>query len=114
MAIPVVYNFRSVAQRWPALLDAVHIIEGAPGVAPSRNGPFVSPEVVVIAPFPLKSSGTDANVQVRGAAAKALEVRPGVKMIAGRFIQPGLNELIVGKNAISAYAGLDLGSAVRF
>jgi putative ABC transport system permease protein len=69
---------------------------------------------VVIAPFPLKSSGTDANVQVRGVAAKALEVRPGVKMVAGRFIQPGLNELIVGKNAISAYAGLNLGSTVRF
>ena len=167
MAIPVVYNFRSVRQRWPSaivavlgiagtvgvfvamlslargfratliasgspdnalimragsnsemvgavLLDAVHIIEGAPGVARSGNGPLVSPEVVVIAPFPLKSSGTDANVQVRGVAAKALEVRPGVKIVAGRFIQPGLNELIVGKNAISAYAGLDLGSTVRF
>jgi putative ABC transport system permease protein len=167
MAIPVVYNFRSVRQRWPStivavlgiagtvgvfvamlslargfratliasgspdnalimragsnsemvgavLLDAVHIIEGAPGVARSGNGPLVSPEVVVIAPFPLKSSGTDANVQVRGVAAKALEVRPGVKIVAGRFIQPGLNELIVGKNAISAYAGLDLGGTVRF
>ena len=167
MAIPVIYNFRSVRQRWPSaivavlgiagtvgvfvamlslargfratliasgspdnalimragsnsemvgavLLDAVHIIEGAPGVARSGNGPLVSPEVVVIAPFPLKSSGTDANVQVRGVAAKALEVRPGVKIVAGRFIQPGLNELIVGKNAISAYAGLDLGSTVRF
>lgn len=167
MAIPVVYNLRSVRQRWTSTivavlgiagtvgvfiamlslargfhstlvasgspqnalimragsnsemvgavtLDTVHIVEGAPGIARSGNGPLVSPEVVVIAPFPMKSNGGDANVQVRGVAAKALEVRPNVKIAEGRFMQPGLNELVVGKNAVNAYEGLSMGSTVQF
>jgi len=35
----------------------VHIIEDEPGVARDASGPLVSPEVVVIANFPLKSDG---------------------------------------------------------
>lgn len=95
-------------------LEQVHIIESAPGIARGPNGPLVSPEVVVIAPFPLKATGTDANVQVRGVSPKALEVRPTVHPIAGRFLNAGLNELFVGKNAAKIYSGLDLGSSVKF
>jgi putative ABC transport system permease protein len=95
-------------------LDQVHIIEDARGVARSSGGPLVSPEVVVVQPFPMKSTGTDANVQVRGVSPKALEVRANTKMIAGRFFQPGLNELVVGKNAALTYSGLTLGDTVRF
>jgi len=95
-------------------LDQVRIIEDAPGVARGAQGALVSPEVVVIAPFPLKATGTDANVQVRGVSPKVLEVRTGVRMIAGRFFQPGLNELIVGRNVANTYQGLDLGSTVKF
>ena len=35
-------------------------------------------------------------------------------MKEGRFFQPGLNELIVGRNVPSTYAGLNLGDNVRF
>lgn len=96
------------------MLDQVHIIEGEPGVARDDHGPLVSPEVVVIAPFPLKSTGTDANVQVRGVSSKALLVRPNVHIIEGTALHPGLNELLVGKNAQKSYAGLDLGATVKF
>jgi putative ABC transport system permease protein len=95
-------------------LEQVRVIEDAPGIARSSDGPLVSPEVVVIAPFLLKSTATDANVQVRGVSPKALEVRNTVKMMAGRFFQPGLDELVVGKNAARNYAGLALGDTVRF
>jgi putative ABC transport system permease protein len=95
------------------LLDQVQIIQSAPGAARGPDGPLVSPEVVVIAPLPMKQTGTDANAQVRGVSSKALEVRPFVHIIAGRFFTPGLDEIVVGKNAESSYAGLDLGSSVR-
>src|ERR1700756_733321 len=95
-------------------LDQVKVIEDAPGVARKNGQPSVSPEVVVIAAFPLKSSGTDANVQVRGVSPDALKVRRNVHMKQGRFFQPGLNELIVGRNVPSTYAGLNLGDTVRF
>ena len=91
-------------------LDQVHVVEDARGSA----GPLVSPEVVVIAGFPLKKTGTDANVQVRGVSPKVLAVRDSVRVITGRFFQPGLNELVVGRNVVSSYAGFELGKTVRF
>ncbi len=95
-------------------LDQEKILEEASGVARNSDGPVVSPEVVVIAPFPMKSTGTDANVQIRGVSQKAMQVHNNVKIVAGRFFRPGLNELVVGKNAVRTYSGLELGNSVRF
>src|SRR5215472_10543388 len=95
-------------------LDQVKVIEDAPGIAHAADGPLVTPEVIVIAPFPLVSTGTDANVQVRGVSPKALEVRNNIKIVQGRFFQPGLAELVVGRNVDKTYAGLSLGDSVRF
>ena len=74
----------------------------------------MSGEVVVIAGFNLKSTGTVANAQVRGVSGKALEIRDNVRVIQGRFFKPGLAELVVGRNAVKSYAGFDLGSTVKF
>ncbi|MGH9714353.1 MAG: ABC transporter permease [Candidatus Acidiferrales bacterium] len=95
-------------------LDQVRVIQDAPGIARDGNQPLVSPEVVVIAAFPLKSTGTDANVQVRGVSPEVLKVRTNVHLKKGRFFEPGLSELIVGRNVAGMYAGLDLGDTIRF
>lgn len=95
-------------------LDEVRVLEDAPGVARSQNGPLVSPEVVVIASFPSLSTGTDANVQIRGVSAHAMEIRKGVKVIEGRFFQPGLAELVVGRHVAGSYRGLGLNDSVKF
>ena len=81
---------------------------------PTGGQALVSPEVVVIAPFPLVSTGTDANVQVRGISPKALEIRSKIKLAEGRMIQPGLYELMIGRNVSHTYAGLTLGSSIKF
>jgi putative ABC transport system permease protein len=70
--------------------------------------------VVVVAPFPLRSSGTDANVQVRGVSPNVLTVRRNVKIVQGRMFQPGLAELVVGRYATNSYSGLTTGNTVRF
>jgi putative ABC transport system permease protein len=95
-------------------LEQVRVIQDAPGIARDGNQPLVSPEVVVIAAFPLKSTGTDANVQVRGVSPEVLKVRTKVHIKEGRFFQPGLSELIVGRNVAGMYAGLNLGDTIRF
>jgi putative ABC transport system permease protein len=96
-------------------LDQARVIADAPQVARTSAGmPLSSPELVVIGAFQLAKSGTDANVQIRGMTPLVLEVRPSVKVIQGRFFQPGLAELVVGSNAVEIYRGLDLGSTVSF
>lgn len=167
MAIPVIYNYRSVKARWTSAivailgiagtvgvfvamlslargfratlvssgsydnaivmragatsemmsgitLDTVKILQDEPGVARVNGAPVATSEVVVVAPFPLRSTGTDANVQVRGVSPNVLTVRKNVKIVEGRMFQPGLSELIAGHNASSTYSGLTLGNKVRF
>ncbi len=132
MAIPVIYNFRSVKARWTSAIvavlgiagtvgvfvamlslargfkatlvssgpidnamvmragatsemtggvgiDAVKILQDAPGIARSSDGPLVTPEVVLVAPIPLISTGTDANVQIRGVSKNVLQIRNKVE-----------------------------------
>jgi putative ABC transport system permease protein len=165
LAIPVIYNFRSVKARWTSAIvavlgiagtvgvfvamlslargfkatlvssgsvdnamvmragatsemtggvgiDAVKILQDAPGIARGPDGPLVTPEVVLIAPIPLISTGTDANVQIRGVSKNVLQIRNKVKIIEGRMFQPGLDEVIVGKNANKSYSGLTLGNTI--
>ena len=168
MAIPVIYNVRSVRARWTSAivavlgiagtvgvfiamlslargfratlvasgsadnaivlragatsemmsgvaLDQVKILQDAPGVARGTDGsPSITSEVVVVAPFPLKSTGTDANVQVRGVSANVLTIRRNAKIVQGRMFQPGLAELVVGRNANTTYKGLTVGNTVDF
>ena len=93
-------------------LEQLRVIEDAPEIARAAEGPLVSAEVVVVAALPLKKSGTDANVQFRGVTPRALLVHDGVRIVEGRFLRPGLFELVVGKNACESYARLDLGSSL--
>ena len=95
-------------------LDSVKIVQDAPGIARDASGPLVTQEVVGVMPFPLISTGTDANVQVRGVSPNVLRIRTFTKIIEGRMFQPGLSELIVGKNASRTYEGLTLGNTVNF
>lgn len=165
MAIPIIYNFRSVRARWTSAIvavvgiagtvgvfvamlslargfkatlvssgsadnaiimragatsemtggvtiDTVKIIQDKPGIARSADGPLITPEVVLVAPIPLISTGTDANVEVRGVSKNVLEIRKNIKIVQGRMFTPGLYEIVVGKNANASYAGLTLGNTI--
>jgi putative ABC transport system permease protein len=96
-------------------LDQVRVIADAPGVGRSASGdPLVSAEVVVVGAFPLLATGSDANAQIRGLSPVVLDVRPNVRVVEGRFFEPGLTELVVGRNVPGTYAGFTLGSVVEF
>lgn len=165
MAIPIVYNLRSVRARWTSAivavlgiagtvgvfvamlslahgfkatlvssgsennaiimragatseltggvaLDSVKIIQDAPGIAHGSEGPLVTPEIVIVAPIPLISTGTDANVQIRGVSKNVLEIRRQIKMVEGHMFTPGLAEVAVGKNANKSYSGLTVGNTI--
>lgn len=92
----------------------VTLIAQAPGVArDAREVALASPEVVVIANVPLRSSGTDANVVVRGVGPGAWQVRPQVRLISGRRFEPGLRELVVGQGALRRFSGIEPGAEIR-
>ncbi len=95
-------------------LESIKVIADAPGIARDANGPLLTQEVVGVVPFPLISTGTDANVQIRGVSPNVLDIRKFTKIATGRMFAPGVSELIVGKNASRTYSGLTLGNVVNF
>ncbi|GLQ50278.1 ABC transporter permease [Dyella flava] len=95
--------------------DSIVVIPNAPGIARDPQGkPIVSPEVVVAADLPMKSSrkGEEGSAQLRGVSDEAWAVRPNLKIIAGRKFQSGMRELIVGQGAERQFAGLEPGREV--
>lgn len=94
--------------------DEARIIAEAPGVARKNDRPLVSPELFVIVNLPKRSTGTDANVPMRGVEQPAFDVRDELKIVEGRNFEPGRNEVIVGRAAQQQFTGLDIGSELAF
>ena len=95
------------------LRESTRIIADAPGVARNDDGPLASAELFVIINLPKRSTGTDANVPMRGVEHAALKVRDKLKLVEGRMFEWGQNEVIVGVGAASEFAGLELGGKLR-
>ena len=93
--------------------EQTRLIGDAPGLARSSNGPLSSAELFVIINLPKRSTGTDANVPLRGVEPAALQVRDDVKIVAGRMFEWGKNEVIVGAGAAQEFAGLKVGSTMK-
>jgi len=94
--------------------DEARIIAEAPGVARKNGKSLVSPELFVIVNLPKRTTGTDANVPMRGVEQTAFAVRDELKIARGRNFRPGRNEVIVGTGAHHQFAGLDIGSSLLF
>ncbi len=94
--------------------DTVALIAQLPMVRHTAAGqPIASSELVVVAALPKRSTGLDANVEVRGVSERAWELRPKLRLVAGRKFSPGLRELIVGKRAREQFAGVAIGSTLK-
>lgn len=89
------------------------LIADAPGVARDDRGPLASAELFVIVNLPKRSTGTDANVPLRGVEGAAPAVRDDLRIVAGRMFEGGRNEVIVGAGAAREFAGLEVGGAVK-
>jgi len=90
------------------------LIAQMPGILRDAEGkPIVSPELVVVANLPKKSTGTDANVEVRGIGPQAWALRPNVKIVEGSAFTPGLREMVVGRGARAQFEGLEPGATIN-
>jgi putative ABC transport system permease protein len=63
--------------------------------------------------LPKRSTGTDANIPLRGVEKAAVPVRGNIEIVQGRMFQLGRNEVIVGAGAARAFAGMDVGKKIK-
>jgi putative ABC transport system permease protein len=96
------------------LLEHARIVGDAPGVRRDSGGPLVSAELYVIVDLPKRSTGTEANVPLRGVGPRAFEVRERVRIVEGRRFEPGRNEIMAGVGAAAEFAGLEVGRTLRW
>jgi putative ABC transport system permease protein len=93
--------------------DDTRVIADVEGVARGEGGgALASSELFVIINLPKRSTGTDANVPLRGVERAAYEVRGDVRIVEGRPFEWGRNEVVVGRGAATEFAGLDLGAKI--
>lgn len=93
---------------------AVTLISQGPGIArDARGAPIVSAEILALANVPKRSTGSEANLEIRGVGPAVWQVRPQVHLVRGRAFTPGLYELMVGEGASRQFEGLELGKHLR-
>ena len=95
--------------------DQADIVRYAPGIARGADGePEVSSELFWIVNAVGKSSGTEANVALRGIQPGGYGLRKNYRLAEGREFTPGRFELIAGRGARNQFVGLEPGQTIRF
>ncbi|MCS6915737.1 MAG: ABC transporter permease [Myxococcales bacterium] len=89
----------------------VGLVLAAPGVArDSRGGGLGVGEVVVVITMEKAGMpGQVSNVLVRGVPDHVMQLRPEVRIVAGRPARPGTDEVIIGQRIAGRFVGLELG-----
>ncbi len=99
--------------------DNVEIIAQAPGIARGSTSPGAPPaplasaELFVVVDVPKRSTGSDANVPLRGVQPAAFAARPDLTITSGRTFEWGKNEVIVGEGARRQFRDLEVGSKIK-
>lgn len=95
-------------------LEQTRIIGEAGSVKHDGERALASPELYVIVDVPMRSTGTEANVPLRGVTGQAPQLRQHFKLVKGRMFEPGHFEVIVGRGAAAQFAGLEVGRRVHW
>jgi len=78
-----------------------------------RNEPLISADVLVLANLPRVDNSGEANVLLRGISARGVELRPQVKLVAGRWFTPGKREIVVSSRMAKRFANFGLGQSFK-
>src|SRR5207302_6247444 len=91
------------------------VLKNLPGVAKDSHGePLASGELVVVIVLPRKDGTGEVNVTVRGMMPAGLEMRPGAKLVEGRWFQTGQREVVASKSIRSRFAHANIGDNMEF
>lgn len=95
--------------------EAVFTILEEPGIVHDAAGrPIASAEMLATINLRRRDNGVLGALTLRGVSPQSFELRPEIRLTAGREFRPGLREVIAGQAAQQRYAGLTVGSRVRF
>jgi len=83
-------------------------------VARNENGEAVaSAEVIVMVTAPRRGGGGEANTLLRGITPRGIELRPQVRLVDGRWFDPGHREVVVSRRLGRRFEGFEVGGTLR-
>ena len=85
-----------------------------PQVARDGAGrPLVSADLMVLISLPRRDGSGEANVLLRGVSPLGPELRPQVRLVAGRWFEPGKREVVVSRKLADRFAHFELGGVFK-
>ncbi|MCP4584197.1 MAG: ABC transporter permease [candidate division Zixibacteria bacterium] len=95
--------------------DQAGVIETLPEIARDESGKsLVVGELIVIINEKERASEKEGNVMVRGVEPLSMAVHKGVNITAGRMLEFGKTEIVIGKKTSEKYEGCGLGEILTF
>jgi len=86
-----------------------------PGIVQSKSGqPMASLEMVTVINLESVDAPQGMNVTLRGISPLGLEMRPDLKLLSGRWFEPGKREVVVGEAIEKRFPGARVGRKLRF
>jgi putative ABC transport system permease protein len=92
-------------------LDQARLILTHPLIAQDALGPLATTDLIVSKQVPLADGSGTLSVTVRGTTPAGIRMRSQVRMLRGRWFQPGLSEAVVPQKMLNRYSGVGLGSS---
>jgi putative ABC transport system permease protein len=93
--------------------DAMQVLKELPGIARDAQGePLISGETILVIVLPRADGTGEVNVTVRFMTPRGIEMRPGTKLVAGRWFTPGQREVVVSKSVQQRFAQTGIGDTI--
>jgi len=85
-----------------------------PEIARNPQGePLMAADVLVLVNLPRRQGAGEANVLLRGLTPRGMELRPQVRLAAGRWFEPGHREVVVSAKLARRFEHFDIGQSFR-
>jgi putative ABC transport system permease protein len=95
--------------------EAMQTLKDLPGIAKNTQGDsLVSGEDILVIVLPRKDGTGETNVTMRFLTPVGLEMRPKVKIVAGRWFTPGQREIVVSKSIHDRFSQTNIGDTMFF
>jgi putative ABC transport system permease protein len=95
--------------------EAMQTLKDLPGIAKDSKGDtMISGETILVLVLPRKDGTGETNVTMRFLSPVGLEMRPDVKIVAGRWFTPGQREVVVSKSIHERFSQSNIGDTMFF
>ena len=91
----------------------VDVIKSAPGIKREGSTSVASAEMFVVIDLNRRATNTAANVPLRGVDSTVMAVRHEAKIVEGRMLNFGTNEVVAGRAANRQFLGLNVGDTIK-